>query len=388
VHHRAASGQSLGYMSDTTGPNRHTMYGALAGGPNASDGWVDDRNDYQRNEVAIDYNAGFTAALGRLAKEYGGTPVANSTLVDPVHDAEMTVEPTVYDSGVYGATIALAITNKSGWPPRIMNKAKARYYFTLDGATTISQIKVAAQNTSGCAVTGPVQYSGSTYYAEINCAGVAIYPGDSQAYQRTTGLKIDAVSPGTWDATNDWSAKSAKNITLYDDNGTLVFGTPPNGTGPSASPSGSAGPSPSASGTPSPSRSTGVSPSRSTGASPSRSAGTSPSGGTAAACSVSYVLNNPWSGGAGVDVTVTNKSSAAVAGWTLRWTFPGNQQLAGSWNATVSQSGAVVTASNPASSWNGTLAANGGSATFGFNITFSGSNPIPTDFTLNDAVCS
>jgi endoglucanase len=228
VHHRAASGQSLGYMNDLTGPNRHTIYGALAGGPDASDGWTDDRNDYQRNEVAIDFNAGFTAALGRLAKEYGGTPVPDSQLVDPKRDAEMTVEPTVYNTGSYGATIAIAITNKSGWPPRVMKKAKARYYFTLDGSTTISQIKVRAQGGgAGCKVTGPTLYSGSTYYAEIDCTGVAIYPGDNVAYQRTTGLQIDAVSPGVWDPANDWSAKSAQNITLYDDNGTLVFGKPP-----------------------------------------------------------------------------------------------------------------------------------------------------------------
>lgn len=231
VHHRAASGQSLGYMSDTTGPNRHTIYGALAGGPDAADGWVDDRNDYQRNEVALDFNAGFTAALARLTREYGGTPVASSQLVDPVHDAEMTIVKTVYYSGSDGTTTAIAITNKSGWPPRIMTKARARYYFTLDGTTTATQVKVSAQDSSGCAVTGPHQHAGSTYYAEIDCTGTAIYPGNSQAYQRTTGLRITVTSPGTWDAANDWSAKTAENITLYDDSGTLVFGTAPGATG-------------------------------------------------------------------------------------------------------------------------------------------------------------
>ena len=39
------------------------LYGALVGGPNSDDGWVDDITDYRLNEVAIDYNAGFVGSL-------------------------------------------------------------------------------------------------------------------------------------------------------------------------------------------------------------------------------------------------------------------------------------------------------------------------------------
>jgi hypothetical protein len=42
------------------GPNPQTLYGALVGGPGSSDDYVDARNDYIKNEVATDYNAGFT----------------------------------------------------------------------------------------------------------------------------------------------------------------------------------------------------------------------------------------------------------------------------------------------------------------------------------------
>ena len=49
----------------------------LVGGPSsANDAYSDSRSDYVMNEVATDYNAGFTSALVRLTSEYGGTPPA------------------------------------------------------------------------------------------------------------------------------------------------------------------------------------------------------------------------------------------------------------------------------------------------------------------------
>ena len=46
---------------EDAGPNCH-VWEPLVGGPNLSDEYVDDRGDYIANEVACDYNAGFTAA--------------------------------------------------------------------------------------------------------------------------------------------------------------------------------------------------------------------------------------------------------------------------------------------------------------------------------------
>ena len=49
--------------SDTSRPNRFTLFGALVGGPDSQDKYNDSRNDYLANEVAIDYNAGFQGAI-------------------------------------------------------------------------------------------------------------------------------------------------------------------------------------------------------------------------------------------------------------------------------------------------------------------------------------
>lgn len=39
----------------------------MVGGPDKSDAYTDDRNDYVHNEVAMDYNAGFQSAVAALA---------------------------------------------------------------------------------------------------------------------------------------------------------------------------------------------------------------------------------------------------------------------------------------------------------------------------------
>lgn len=46
-----------------SGPNPHVLYGALVGGPGENDDYTDSRTDYQHNEVACDYNAGFQSAV-------------------------------------------------------------------------------------------------------------------------------------------------------------------------------------------------------------------------------------------------------------------------------------------------------------------------------------
>ncbi|SCF42385.1 cellulose binding domain-containing protein [Micromonospora mirobrigensis] len=101
-------------------------------------------------------------------------------------------------------------------------------------------------------------------------------------------------------------------------------------------------------------------------------------------CTVTYRPTNDWGGGATVEVTVTNHGTT-LTGWTLGWTFPGNQQVTSGWNGTYQQSGAAVTVRN--ADWNATVA-EGASVGTGFSLTYSGGNPAPTAFTLNGAPCT
>jgi hypothetical protein len=50
------------------------------------------------------------------------------------------------------------------------------------------------------------------------------------------------------------------------------------------------------------------------------------------------------------------------------------------WNASYTQSGTTVTAKNAA--WNSSIQANS-SVSFGFNLSYSGTNLKPTSFTVN-----
>ncbi|TNH30526.1 glycosyl hydrolase family 5 [Micromonospora orduensis] len=111
---------------------------------------------------------------------------------------------------------------------------------------------------------------------------------------------------------------------------------------------------------------------------------TTPPPGGGAGCAVKYTANS-WNNGFTADVQITNTGSSAINGWTLTYSLPGGQQVTNAWNATVSQSGSAVTARNVGH--NGSIAP-GGTASFGYQGTLSGSYSSPTSFSLNGATCS
>lgn len=112
--------------------------------------------------------------------------------------------------------------------------------------------------------------------------------------------------------------------------------------------------------------------------------GHSGSAAAAAGCTVDYRVTNQWNGGFQTDVTVTNTGDR-VSSWKLEWAFTGDQKVGQSWNASLSQSGTAVTATN--ASWNGSLDT-GASTAFGFTATHSGQNAVPATFTLNGVTCA
>jgi hypothetical protein len=103
-----------------------------------------------------------------------------------------------------------------------------------------------------------------------------------------------------------------------------------------------------------------------------------------AGCTVDYAISSSWPGGFGANVTVKNLGDP-LSSWTLTWSYSAGQQITQAWNATVSQSGSQVTAKN--AGYNGSLATNG-AASFGFNGSWTGTNPAPTSFSLNGVACT
>jgi endoglucanase len=243
-HHRTAHGS---WTDQLTFPveSRHVLYGALVGGPSSNnDAYTDDRGNFVNNEVATDYNAGFTGALARLAQEYGGTPLANFPQAEPVVGNEMFVEAAINATGSNFTEIKALVNNTSGWPARMGDKLSFRYYFTLEAGVSPSQISVNANYNQCSAPTGPTLHAGSVYYVTVNCTGTKIYPGGQPHFKKEVQFRI--ASSGAWDASNDWSITGVnttpggtpalvQRIPLYD-NGTRVFGNEPGGSTPDTQP--------------------------------------------------------------------------------------------------------------------------------------------------------
>jgi mannan endo-1,4-beta-mannosidase len=112
---------------------------------------------------------------------------------------------------------------------------------------------------------------------------------------------------------------------------------------------------------------------------------TTQSGGGGSSCAVTYKIAGQWQGGFQGDVKIANTGTAAVNGWTLRWTWANGQTVSQSWGATTSQSGATLSATNV--SYTGNIPVNG-SVSFGFIGSWNGTNSAPTGFTLNGAACT
>ncbi|KUP96720.1 glycoside hydrolase family 9 protein [Thermobifida cellulosilytica] len=232
-HHRTAHGS---WTDSITSPadNRHVLYGALVGGPgSANDAYTDSRQDYIANEVATDYNAGFSSALAMLVAEYGGTPLANFPPEEEPDGPEMFVEAQINTPGTTFTEIKAMVRNRSAWPARMLDKGTFRYWFTLDEGVGPDDIVVTSAYNQCSTPDGAHHVSGDLYYVEIDCTGEKIFPGGQSQHRREVQFRI-AGGPG-WDPSNDWSFQGigtelapAPNIVLYDA-GEPVWGNAPEG---------------------------------------------------------------------------------------------------------------------------------------------------------------
>ncbi|MEU4556669.1 non-reducing end alpha-L-arabinofuranosidase family hydrolase [Micromonospora violae] len=109
-----------------------------------------------------------------------------------------------------------------------------------------------------------------------------------------------------------------------------------------------------------------------------------PAGAAAEGCSVDYAVPSQWQGGFSANVAITNLGDP-LSSWTLTWSYGAGQTVTQAWNTSLTQSGSAVTARNV--SYNGSVPTNG-TVSFGFNGSWTGSNPAPTSFALNGVTCT
>ena len=98
-------------------------------------------------------------------------------------------------------------------------------------------------------------------------------------------------------------------------------------------------------------------------------------GGGGSGCTAAYAVTNQWNSGFTASVTVTNTGTAPSKSWTVSWTWGGSQQVTSVWNGVLAGTASSPVVTN--ASYNGSIPA-GGSTSFGFQGTYSGTNTSPT----------
>ena len=239
-HHRTAQGSYCDNMNEP-GEARHILYGALVGGPDASDGYTDTVTDYTVNEVACDYNAGFTGLLAHLYSKYKGQTIKDFGAVE-TPGLEIYADGSINVSGDDFIEIKAIVYNMTGWPARVPDNIELRYFVDL------SEVVKAGGSASDIEVTTNYMQSGrcdglkawdeskNIYYVSVVFDDKSLYPGGQSDYKKEIQVRIRNTK-GVWDDSNDPSFKGlsngntvqADNMAVYED-GILVFGTtPPSG---------------------------------------------------------------------------------------------------------------------------------------------------------------
>lgn len=252
-HHRTAHGS---WKNDLAIPddNRHILYGALVGGPNQDGSYEDDRQNYINNEVADDYNAGFTAILCKMIDKYGGTPLADFPETEQHDTPEFYVEAKMSQTSSSGVNLSFKITNHTAWPARVQDNISYRYYMDLseliDAGYSASDVVIrcdrdqaamySGEGVAPAEISGPVKYEGNVYYIEVTYPdGRAALPISEGRHQCELMLALVFPNYGNgWNAENDFSNTELLNsedaviseyIPVYI-NGELYYGREPDGT--------------------------------------------------------------------------------------------------------------------------------------------------------------
>ena len=257
VHHRGASGihddhwNSLGtnakdgYQTEYA----HVLYGALEGGPNRDGSFTDEVGAYQNTEVAIDYNAGFTAALCGMIKLHGGQKLSDFPPKEEPKWPEFLMSASINQaSGTYTELKVYAM-NHSAWPTRVVKDLSFNYYFdiseVLEAGFTAEDItvKIGTQQHSDdegkAEISEPIKYKENIYYVKISFGdGRVVMPTGQSEHRAEIQFRVglpDGSPDGSWDSSNDYSCKGLEKgntmveteyITMYDGD-TLIWGKEP-----------------------------------------------------------------------------------------------------------------------------------------------------------------
>ncbi|WP_158849826.1 glycosyl hydrolase family 18 protein [Saccharothrix deserti] len=108
-----------------------------------------------------------------------------------------------------------------------------------------------------------------------------------------------------------------------------------------------------------------------------------PAASGAGGVSATFSKGSDWGTGYEGKYTISNGSTSALTSWTVEFDLPAGHKISSLWDGSYTASGQHVTVKN---TWNGSVGV-GGSASFGFNVTYSGTFSGPANCKLNGASC-
>ncbi len=183
------------------------------GSPGTDDSFNDSIADYQANEVALDYNAGLVGALARMYSAYGGTPLADESF--PLPDTAYSCRNEygaffdLYSDNATGLSASVFLENRSGWPARVSDQLKFRYYFTLDAADVSDITTTLGTAPAGTKISAPTVYDAARriYYVTVDATGTKIFPGYAYGLAGPEIRFTIGSRSSRWSSANDWSAR-------------------------------------------------------------------------------------------------------------------------------------------------------------------------------------
>ena len=252
-HHRTAHGAWGDSLKTDPDKTRHVLVGAVVGGPQKADdsSYEDDRGNYYSNEVACDYNAGFTGLMAALYEDYPSTVDPSVNAVETVPQGEeyyanAAINASDSTNAINFVEFKAIVYNHTAWPARVAKNLKLRCYVDISSANADPSEFTVSCNYSQSGVEPsqlkPYDAANGIYYTEIDFTDAKdpIYPGGQS--QSRSEIQFRIAAPGKWDFSTSPSVKGlegtsnndmvkAENMALYDGD-VLVYGQEPDGTKP------------------------------------------------------------------------------------------------------------------------------------------------------------
>lgn len=252
-HHRTSHGAWDDMKAEAVKSHRHVLYGALVGGPGKDGKYEDAVDNYVNNEVADDYNAGYTALLCKMVSDYDCKTLDNFPVAEKPDGPEFYIQASINQESDSYTELKVNAVNHSAWPARYIEDLSYNYYFDLSevfaaGLTADDvTVKIGYDEWAQAEALGPYQYDGDIYYIKIKYSdGSVLAPIGKEQEKAELQFRISIPDANkVWDPSNDYSREGlakgnteqtiTDRITMYDGD-RLVWGVEPDGTTPDKAP--------------------------------------------------------------------------------------------------------------------------------------------------------